>query len=387
MSAGDRNGKNAPINFRGGDSVHTASIIHYEYQTLIWVLIFFIVFTILFLIILLCIWCCCCRNPSQVKLWLDETSQRQQVIQAQQKTVPIERTRMHDTGDGISLMPLTSRKDRASQAEMPSSADTNGFEKGSPSTQRHNYSTRVKKMRTPHATRAILKPGLSFDTGTVYLYDSDRRSSKAKSLTSSFDDGEDDEDESNGRQGKRTEIMYIRSPPDSIDDQLENEVTSYESNARRSSLKQVKFQTQRPASPNHDATSSQNSDSGKRKRSPSNDTILSGDPVGSMERLPGASVSRTEGLRTPDSSLSSGSRTLVPLTAVSLPGAVEEPENGDTKNGERSDSDSGIGRWSKGSELNIKNKSLMEKKNIFTLAYDTVRTERIRTAESDRESL
>ncbi|KAI1291952.1 hypothetical protein HDE_07304 [Halotydeus destructor] len=49
----------------------------------------------------------------------------------------------------------------------------------------------------------------------------------------------------------------------------------------------------------------------------------------------------------------------------------------------KSDSDSGIGNTRhKVSELNLKNKNLMEKKSIFTIAYDGVKTTRLKSADS-----
>lgn len=74
--------------------------------------------------------------------------------------------------------------------------------------------------------------------------------------------------------------------------------------------------------------------------------------------------------------------TTTPVTPAALPA----PD----KNAEKSDSDSGIGHRDSMrpvSELNLKNSKLMEKKSIFTQAYDGVQTSRLKSAESGADSM
>lgn len=422
------------------DSIHTASIIHHEYQTLIWVLIFFILLTIVFLLILCCIWFWCCRSPAHLKVWLDGGQQ-----QAGRGT-PASHTVVQELNDKTSLINQKGRRERGSEGEAASSMDSGDMRKGSTgyTNEGFRYHNKVKRIRPPRQSRARLKQGLSRSVTTmntndmVYPEDPDRRSSKMKSMESSFDDDYDDQEsyrtEGTGSKtkGMRTEIMYIRSPPESFDENFrnlsENEIIclapdaaqdgmSDENFMRRSSTKQVSFLMQRMSTPGHEGEACGSQELMKRKRSLSNDTIASADlqqgADSASESVPVTATARTRSNQTPASVSSSSSRSSAKIaTTVSVPGTVEEAEQVaeplspnrltqhksllreslDPKlmDEDKSDSDSGIGRGSKSrqhGDLNIKNKSLMEKKNIFTLAYDGVRTQRIRSSESDRESL
>ncbi|RWS12551.1 cadherin-86C-like protein [Dinothrombium tinctorium] len=60
----------------------------------------------------------------------------------------------------------------------------------------------------------------------------------------------------------------------------------------------------------------------------------------------------------------------------------EKENTGENESLEKSDSDSGIGRSQIKKDLQLKNMDLMAKKSIFTIVYDTMRTDRIRSPES-----
>ena len=414
--------------------IHTASIIHYEYQTLVWVLIFFIILTIVFLLTLCCIWFWCCRSPSQLKVWLSGNPQQSD------KAAASSHVSGHELNtDKTSLINQQSRRERGSGPA--SSVDSEETGKDGYANAGFRYHDKVKRIRPPRQTRAKLKQGPSRSVTTmdtndmVYPEDPDTRASKLKSMESSFDDDYEPESYQTGgagsrTKGRRTEIMYIRSPPESYDEQFrnvsENEVTgaaqddaqdgiSNASFMRRSSTKQVSFVMQRMNTPGREAgpDSAGGQKLMKRQRSSSNETIGSVDlrqdqaEDSASESMPAA---RTRGIHTSASVSSSSSRSAKHVTAVSVPGTVDEievteqplpsnhlvsqkaalPQALDPKpaDEDKSDSDSGIGRGSKvHGDLTIKNKSLMEKKNVFTIAYDNVRTQRIRTSESGRESL
>ena len=49
------------------------------------------------------------------------------------------------------------------------------------------------------------------------------------------------------------------------------------------------------------------------------------------------------------------------------------------------DSDSGIGRTNPKIDLNMKNSDLIEKKSIFTIAYNDVKTRRLQSTDSNTE--
>lgn len=417
------------------ESIHTASVIHHDYQALVWVIIFFIILIILFLLCCCCVWCWYLRSPVRFKAWLDGAQRQTLPVSVMPVTSPAPVLVMSDRQ---SLIQHKQSKQRKAGLEHSSSVDSDEVDRAVDGYTNHGfkYHDKVKKIRPGRQTRARLKQGLSRSTTTmntndmVYPEDSDRRLSKAKSTDSSFDDDEEDESGATGNQekGRRTEIMYIRSPPESYDENIrtvsENEVTcaqaelnddaiSTETYMRRSSTKQVSFRMQELNSAQQDDefrdTSSQ--DFGKRKRSSSNETVVSVDLVrhpddSAFESVPEPSQRRDS--RTPASVSSTESRSLKYVTAVSLPGTVDDDREQDPEShvksldlgqsgagkmpdeANRSDSDSGIGRGSKlypASDLNIKNKSLMERKNIFAIAYDGVRTQRIRSAESDRESV
>lgn len=42
--------------------VQRASIIHFEYHTLAWILLLFVIITLMFLLCICCVWCLCCRR-------------------------------------------------------------------------------------------------------------------------------------------------------------------------------------------------------------------------------------------------------------------------------------------------------------------------------------
>lgn len=419
------------------DSIHTASVIHFEYQALFWILFFFIVLTLVFLFILCCIWCWFCRSPAQFKEWRDGTQRQTLPVSPAAGSAPV-----LVLSDRQSLIQQKQANGRKSGLVHNSSLDSDEVERGSDgyANQAFKYHDKVKKIRPPRQTRVRLKQGLSRSITTmntndmVYPEDSDRRTSKPKSMDSSFDEEEDGDDESgvtgDRGKGRRTEIMYIRSPPDSYDENFrtvsENEVTYGRGDGtedaiftdtymRRSSTKQVSFRMQglHSRDPSQELVRDTH-DMGISRRSSSNETIASVVDLNphpedlAFESVPEPSQNRDS--RTPASVSSGESRAGKYVTAISLPGTVDDRDDdsphiptdvnspdfagaGDAKvpdETNKSDSDSGIGRGSKTyppTDLNIKNKSLMERKDVFAIAYDGIHTQRIRSAESDRESL
>jgi hypothetical protein len=418
--------KNGHIHSHHNESIHTASIVYHDYQTLVLVLIFFIILTIIFLLSLCCIWFCCCRSPSHIKKWLDSSNET-----AAGKAAVSPLIRSQDVTDKTSLINQQSRKDRDAVSSIDSedmTKNTDGYSNAG-----FKYHNKVKRIRPARQTRAKLARSVTLNTNDmIYPDDSDRRSSKMKSMESSFDDDYDhvsfskSDGASIRTKDKRTEIMYIRSPPESFDETYrnsENDVTvladaedrnSDGLSLRRSSMKQVSFMMHRMNTPAAALPTSETPQSMKRQRSDSNETLVSAElrEESASESTPitEVHVSSRPGIGTPSTS-SSSNKSVRHVTTVSVPGTVEEtdvmhplspnmllnsnfnqlldPKLGDEDY--RSDSDSGIGRGSKRGQLhgdlNIKNKDLMEKKNIFTLAYDGVRTQRIRSSESDRDSL
>ena len=248
----------------------------------------------------------------------------------------------------------------------------------------------------------------------------------SKSLNSSFDEdyGESHRRREDGRREKKTEIMYIRSPPEPVKDededdnfrsiseadalQMMHESGDYDpTERRRSSTKQVSFQMQ-PIFPGEQSVDSysvsqkEDERSEKLRRSPSNHTVYSNDRVFICEdadshALP-VETSLVNGQRPASRGSGSGGSGKY-ITKVTLPGTVEyhgrdeevivhsSPSRViDAERVSASDSDSGIGTRFQKTELNLKNKNLMEKKSIFTLAYDGVKTDRIQTGGSGRDS-
>ena len=393
-------------------SIDTAATLHHQYQTVVWVLIFFVLLIFAFLVSLCCIWCWCCRSPAQLRVWLNGSDTKAPVAQSTLLQHPL-------FTEGRSLEGLP-------PMQAPLFVDSQGADKRASVLKYHD---KVRKIRPPRQGRAKLKHAVSRSTttlnteGVVSGGNSQRTldPSMLNSLQSSFEEDEDlmDEDLSSRRQAdweksKRTEIMYIRSPPESLDERQhsvsEADVGDHDEDhrsgsqrQRRSSTKQVSFRMQRLSSSAYERLNSGRVDSDcKRKRSPSNETILSADLVSHAVENSGASTApQTRRIRLPVSSSSSASDA---GTVVCVPGTVDdlvachEPRAKHSGGGSvvieecnKSDTDSGIGRGGRGehvTQLNIRNKGLMEKKDIFAIAYDGVRTQRIRSSDSDsRDSL
>lgn len=232
---------------------------------------------------------------------------------------------------------------------------------------------------------------------------------------------------------KRTEILYIRSPPPQprfdgprsvsetemavfeADDDLEESESGDGRERSRSqgthrAKRQVSFkvgsrsrQSKEPVNdddtPIHDSRVSVT----RRPRSVSQVTLSSqaapSEDSQSMDGKP-----RRASLANPSTASSQRSAGLV--RQATLPGSVEDEGDRDERpashthpkmlheiesdegipsddaRGRKSDSDSGLGRSKHVSDLNLKNSNLMQKKSIFTIAYDGVRTDRIKSAES-----
>jgi hypothetical protein len=474
------------------ESIHTASVIRNEYQTLLWVLAFFVLLTIVFLVILICIWwCCCCRQSSQqIKQWMEQGGpSTNPIMPSQYLQAPPPHSVSNLTQTKSAPGSATERKhfiDKNEKNKLPKGYQGSSFESDeiyfrprsfeerygleNPSYKgRHTgtkfagqQGTRVKKITRPKNPRGRIHPTMTGTSGTtmdtedmVYLLGGGERGIRVlrsdgdaeedsrayalrinKSLASSLDDY-DGHQRRDSRREKKTEIMYIRSPPEQLrDDDLpvhedyrsasealqindpDSGLGDYFGERRRSSVKQVSFQMQ-PISRGSESLDSveQKEDERARKmrRSPSEHTIFSQDKVFGCEdsashRLPVNDDEEEEGRKTrlmngqrPSSRESasggSSSSTVKHITTVTLPGTVERPYENETRiahpsptrqilDVERisSDSDSGIGSRLQKAELNLKNKNLMEKKSIFTLAYDGVKTERIRTAGSGHDS-
>ena len=459
------------------ESIHTASVIRTEYQTLLWILAFFILLTIVFLIILICIWwCCCCRqSPQHMKQWMENGGPSphpmpQQYVQAppahtsvtevtrtkSPSGTAIEKKRLVDkkgkklTKDGYQGSSLESDEVyfRPSGFEGRYGVEIPTFGGRHTGTRFPGQASRVRKITRPKNPRARIHPAMTGTSRTtmdtadmVYLHgggergvrfvrsdgeeDEDSRAYALGVHNSSFDEEYDGGQRRDSRREKKTEIMYIRSPPEQVreDDYGDQEYRSaseavqindpdsglgdYFSERRRSSVKQVSFQMQPIQRHSPDSIERKEDERAeKMRRSPSEHTIFSQDKVYGCEdsdchRLPdddesqGRRTRLMNGQRPSSGSRASTASTTKYITKVTLPGTVEDHDEPTTVRQiidvERisSDSDSGIGtrrQVNPKTELNLKNKSLMEKKSIFTLAYDGIKTDRIHTAGSGHDS-
>lgn len=193
---------------------------------------------------------------------------------------------------------------------------------------------------------------------------------------------------------KRTEILYIRSPVKTIetDDDLE----------RSASQTDINGESETTVSPTLQKALDEASAQNKYKKQV---TFLEVPIPGSVEEYESESQER-DNLK----KANEVSKTVKPLEHVSVdPSEYEKHKHSGEKQAtissqiqpidintsptsvksnefsEKSDSDSGIGRY-KADRLKLKNSNFMERKSIFTIAYDEIKTRHIKSADSQSGS-
>lgn len=389
------------------NQITTASILRHEYQTLVYVLIFFVVLTLIFLTILLIIWwCCCCKSSSNATRakWFHEMA-------TGIKAVADSNTRTANDLVDSTNAPVTLISNKKNRREFNQQDSTSSFSltPPSPKTSKRNQKKQQQQQQQQEMIRSKHNNDVTFKPPSFkarYLnnsypgYSMRTLKKKVKPDPGGYDNDAfiDDSGKSKSKsQQSTTEIMYIRSPPiqmtDTEDqmhlDETDVDAPTYHSSSTHAGNEQsrnaalnennrkrkVSFQMDPVYNTSDTTTSTTEASVGpngkydlKNLRSASNETILS------AEGVIGNNTDSTTGRVTNNSRDIIDSRGHV--TCVTLPGSVHEHES------DRSDSDSGIGRRSR-QEFNFKNSDLMTKKSIFTLAYDGIKTERIKTADSD----
>lgn len=391
------------------NQINTATILRHEYQTLFHFLIFFVILILLFLLCLMFICCCCCKSTSNATTakWCQQMATGIKAVadgQGQGDTL----VTVHDAPG---LTSVTSHKrdgQRRGLLQQQDSTSSYSVTPPSPKGGKKNGKKQQEMIRSKHNTDVTFKPpgfkgryshnsypGYSMRTLKKKVKPDPGGGGGGAGGEGVINDAYIDDSGKLHHQQATTEIMYIRSPPvqmtdtedqthfDETDVDAPNSQAILTQSQSRNALneqmrrRKVSFQMDPVYNSSDTTTTASRADVTRNEkvdynemRSASNETIVSAEGITGLTDSAGRATVTTGASRDPSNV------TTMHVTRVTLPGSTQEIES------DRSDSDSGIGRRSR-QEWNFKNADLMTKKSIFTLAYDGVKTERIKTADSD----